>query len=185
MTNCEFESLDALRDVDTINNVRMLMEERGIADYDEVRELVEHRARDNSRTPMQWDDSEHAGFTTGEPWLPANPNHRELNVAAERAKPDSVLSFYRELIELRHELDALVYGEYDLLLPEHETVFAYIRTDGDDQLLVVLNFDGGYTTVDVPGLDPAADLLLANYDDIEQESPLDLRPYEARLYRLR
>ncbi|WP_435194871.1 glycoside hydrolase family 13 protein [Natronomonas sp. EA1] len=183
MTNCEFESLDELRDVDTINNVRMLMDERGVSDYSEIRDLVEHRARDNSRTPMQWDSSEHAGFTTGEPWLPVNPNHRELNVADERARPNSVLSYYESLIDLRDESETLVYGEYELLLPDHESVFAFTRTLGDDQLLVVCNFDEGYTSVRIPGLDPASELLLANYDDVPHQSPLDLRPFEARIYR--
>jgi len=186
MTNPSFESLDSLRDVDTIRNVRRLMDERGIDDYDEVRELVEHRTRDNARTPMQWDTSEHAGFTTGEPWMPVHPNHREVNVADARARPNSVLAFYRRLIRLRGETPALVYGEYELLLPTHESVFAYRRTLADDELLVVLNVDDGYTSVDVPGADPAATLLLANYDGVDTPAgPLDLRPYEARVYRLR
>ncbi|MFB6118465.1 alpha-glucosidase [Halosegnis sp.] len=185
MTNPPFESLDALQDVDTIRNVRMLMDERGIEDYAEVRELVEHRTRDNARTPMQWDATPNAGFTDGDPWMPVNPDHHEVNAADARARPNSVLSYYRRLIELRHETPALVYGEYELLLPAHESVFAYRRTLEDDRLLVVLNFDDGYTSVDVPGADPTATLLLANYDDVATPAgPLDLRPYEARVYRL-
>ena len=184
MTNCSFESLDALRDVDTIQNVRMLMEERGITDYAEVRDLVEHRSRDNARTPMQWDATENAGFTTGDPWLPANPNHREINVADASDEPDSVLNYYRSLVALRHATDTLVYGEYDLLFPDHESIYAYTRTLDDDDILVVLNFDDVDTTIEIPDLGPDADLLLANYDaDATPEGALDLRPYEARVYR--
>jgi oligo-1,6-glucosidase/alpha-glucosidase len=185
MTNCSFESLDALRDVDTIRNVKLLMEERGISDYSEVRDLVEHRSRDNARTPMQWDSSPGAGFTTGEPWLPANPNHERINVADARADPNSVLNYYRALLDLRHESDALVYGEYDLLLPDHESVFAYTRTLAADHLLVVCNLDERHTTVDLPELHADATLLLANYDDVPTpEREQELRPYEARVYRL-
>jgi oligo-1,6-glucosidase/alpha-glucosidase len=184
MTNCSFESLDALRDVDTIQNVRMLMEERGITDYAEVRDLVEHRSRDNARTPMQWDATENAGFTTGDPWLPANPNHREINVADASDESDSVLNYYRSLVALRHATDTLVYGEYDLLFPDHESIYAYTRTLDDDDILVVLNFDDVDTTIEIPDLGPDADLLLANYDaDATPEGALDLRPYEARVYR--
>ena len=184
MTNSSFESLDAIRDVDTARNIQQVMAERGITEYEAVREIVEYRSRDNARTPMQWDDSEHAGFTTGEPWIPVNANHAEINVAESQSRPNSVLNFYRRLIELRHETDALVYGDYDLLFPEHESIFAYTRTFDDDQLLVVLNFDDGDTEIEVPGLDAAAELLVDNYDSVSTpDGPLTLRPYEARVYR--
>jgi len=183
MTNPSFESLDALRDVDTIRNVRMLMEERGITDYDEIRELVEHRTRDNARTPMQWDTTDRAGFTSGEPWMPVNPNHHEINVADAQARPGSVLQFYRRLIDLRAETPTLVHGDYELLFPNHESVYAYRRRLDDETILVVLNFDDGYTSIDVPGADPEATLLLGNYDNTTTPAgPLDLRPFEARIY---
>ncbi|MFB6207215.1 MAG: alpha-glucosidase [Haloglomus sp.] len=185
MTNCPFESLDALRDVDTIQNVKRLMAERGITDYSEVRDLVEHRTRDNARTPMQWTDGEHAGFTDGDPWLPANPNHEVINVERQRANPASVLNYYRRLIELRTGSDVLVYGEYELLLPNHEDIYAYTRRLDHECLLVVLNFDDEYTTVGLPELHADAGLVLANYDDVPTAPDrLDLRPFEARIYRL-
>jgi len=183
MTNPSFESLDALRDVDTIRNVRMLMEERGITDYDEIRELVEHRTRDNARTPMQWDTTDRAGFTSGEPWMPVNPNHHEINVADAQARPGSVLQFYRRLIDLRAETPTLVHGDYELLFPNHESVYAYRRRLDDETILVVLNFDDDYTSIDVPSADPEATLLLGNYDNTTTPAgPLDLRPFEARIY---
>ena len=183
MTNAPFPSIEDLRDVDAVNHALELMDERDCG-YEEVRPTVEYRTRDNARTPMQWSDDEHAGFTDGDPWIDVNPNYEELNVERERADPDSVLSYYRELIELRQENPTLIYGSFEDLLPDHEQVYAYERVRGDDRIVVVLNTDGSNATVELSEIGDV-DPLLANYDD--PPTRLDdatVRPHEAAVYRV-
>jgi oligo-1,6-glucosidase len=203
MTNYPWESLDQIRDADARNRVELLYEEGDADGFEDVKELIRYRCRDNARTPMQWTDGEHAGFSDGDPWLPVNPNHREVNVAAERADPDSVWHYYRDLIALREEHDVVVYGSYDPLLPDHEDLWVYTRTlaasareadtDGPAQLLVVLNLSDSETTYRLPAdadlaaaAAPAdATLLLGNYDDDAGDArAFTARPWEARVYDL-
>ncbi|WP_255196342.1 alpha-glucosidase [Halorarius litoreus] len=184
MTNTSFESLSEVRDVDTIQNVREEMDRRGIETYEEFRDVVEYRSRDNARTPMQWDASEHAGFTDGEPWMPTNDNYEQLNVEEERTDPDSVWHYYRELIDLRHERNVLVYGDYKDQLPDDEAVWAYTRWSGEENLLVVCNFAAEPIQRPNP-VDATGTLITSNYDDAPVDlGPLELRPYEARVYDL-
>jgi glycosidase len=195
MTNYPFESLDEVRDADARNRVSLMFEEGDIDSFEEVKDLIRYRCRDNARTPMQWTAGEHAGFTDGEPWIPVNPNHTEINVEAARADEDSVWQYYRRLIELREQHDVMVYGEYDLLLPDHESLWAYTRTLDDTRWLVVLNFADATTAVPLgeSWFDPAdaeAELLLGNYADREAGADADLasltmRPWEARVFQLR
>ena len=118
----------------------------------EVLHALAVKSRDNARTPMQWDASPHAGFTTGTPWLPVNPNHTEINAEAARKDPDSVFHHYRRLIELRHVLPVVVHGDYRLLLPDDEQVFAYVRTLDGTSLTVLANLSGSPAAVPaVPG----------------------------------
>ena len=200
MTNYPFDSLDEFRDVETINPVRNALESGEIEDFDNIKHGLRHNSRDNARTPMQWDDSEHAGFTDGEPWIGVNPNHDEINVEAARKDKNSIWHYYRELIALRKESavsDVMVYGDYEVLINDHEEVWSYIRTLGDDRLLITLNFAEweGHTWIpaDEVEFDPhekTAELLLCNYGadaratDVDAEA-FDLRPWEARIYRLR
>jgi glycosidase len=189
MTNYPFESLDEVRDVDTLKNVRIAREKGRFADEAEVLDLVRSRSRDNARTPMQWSTEENAGFTDGEPWIPVNPNYEAVNVEVERDDYDSVWHYYRQLIDLRHDSDLLVYGDYDLLLPEHEELWVYTRSLDDQQALVTLNMSDTSTTFEPPealaGVD--AELVVANYDDVEDVDSVesvDLQPWEARVYEL-
>ncbi|MDG5775442.1 alpha-glucosidase [Haloarculaceae archaeon H-GB2-1] len=185
MTNDTFEGLDVIRDVDTIRNVRQMMAEHGIEEYEKVRDVVEHRTRDNARTPMQWDDSEGAGFTEGEPWIPLGDDFQSINVANEMVAEKSVLNYYRDLIKLRHDHDVLVYGEYELLIPEDEQIFAYTRTLDDEQVLVILNYTDVCTMVNLHLADRTKHLLMGNYPDTpEAVADFSLRPYEARVYEL-
>jgi oligo-1,6-glucosidase len=185
MTNYPFDSLSEFRDVDTLNPVRTAIEEGEIASFEAVADALRANSRDNARTPMQWTAGESAGFTDGDPWIPVNPDHDEVNVAAERGDPDSVLEYYRDLIALR-EYDVVVYGDYDPLTPDHGSLWVYTRTLGDDRLLVTLNFDDDHTRYDVPDrLAGAAEVLVANYDGVgDPVGEVDLRPWEARVYRL-
>ncbi len=188
MTNYPFESLDEFRDVATINPVQNALDSGEIASFENVRENVAANSRDNARTPMQWTDAEHAGFTTGEPWISVNPNYARVNAEHEREDPDSVFNYYKALIEVRHDNDVLIYGEYDQLYPDHDELWAYTRTLGDERALVMLNFAEEETDFVCPEeLRPAdgAEVLIANYDEVSDDpTGVTLRPWEARVYRL-
>ena len=186
MTNSTFDSLDDVRDVDSVRNVRELIDDGVVADYDAVRRIVEYRSRDNARTPVQWDDSPHAGFTDGEPWLAVNDDYPEVNVARERSASPSVLSYYRRLIGLRASTPPLVHGSYDLLSPDDEQLFVYTRTGENRQVVVVINFSADRRSAALDPLDGSASLLFGNYEDVPEtpDGAVDLRPYEARLYEV-
>jgi oligo-1,6-glucosidase len=195
MTNYPFESLDDFRDVDTLNPLRNAIESGEIEDFESVREAVVANSRDNARTPMQWSDDDHAGFTDGEPWIGVNPNYETVNVERERADSDSVWHYYRDLIALRDDHDVLVYGEYENYLPDHESLWVYTRTLGDERLLVTLNVSDtatGFTRPDEVPVDATdeVDLLIGNYDDVDAApavadlASFSLRPWEARVYHL-
>jgi oligo-1,6-glucosidase len=186
MTNADFASLEEIDDPQTIGHVEQAIARGEAESYDDLREVVNAQSRDHARTPMQWDDTEGTGFTDGEPWLKCNGDYPEINVAAQEGDPASVLNQYRTLIDLRDEEDVLVYGDYDLLAPEDEQVYAYTRTLDDDRALVVLNWSIESATFEAEGLETDdATILYGNYD----ESPADpdgatLRPWEAAVYRL-
>jgi oligo-1,6-glucosidase len=136
--------------------------------------------RDNARTPMQWDASPHAGFTTGTPWLAVNPNHVEINAERALADPDSVFHHYRRLIALRHAEPAVAHGDFTMLLADHERVYAFTRRHEGTELLVLANFSGAPVRVDLPGWE-AAELVLGNVPD---PNPLGtLGPWEAQVRR--
>jgi oligo-1,6-glucosidase len=137
MTNTPFAGLDEYRDIESVNWAREAAG-RGVADADILAALAV-KSRDHARTPVAWDDGPNAGFTTGTPWIRVNPNYPEVNAAAAVADPDSVFHHYRRLIELRHTMDVVVHGDYRLLLPDDEQVFAYVRTLGGTRLLVMAN----------------------------------------------
>jgi oligo-1,6-glucosidase len=180
MTNVRFESIEHYRDIESLNHYREAVEQLDQAPSS-VLAGVHARGRDNARTPMQWDATEHAGFTTGVPWIAVNANYPELNAEADRASGASVFDFYRKLITLRHENETVALGVFELLEPSHPTLYAFTRTRGSDVLAVVANvsdepFDGALP-VDIGG----AELVLGNYP-VDADTPL--RPWEARLYRL-
>jgi glycosidase len=188
MTNYPWNSIAEIDDADATGRVREAIAAGDIDSFEDVRDLIRYRCRDNARTPVQWDDSAHGGFTDpdAEPWLPVNPNHGEVNVAAARADPDSVWHYYRDLVELRHEHDVLVYGEYEPVLPDHESVWAYERTLGETRAFVALNWSSERTTVRLPGRvrSDSVTSAVANYPDRTGGVPerLDLDPYEARVW---
>ncbi|WP_254271274.1 glycoside hydrolase family 13 protein [Haloarcula marina] len=185
MTNYPWSGLDELDDLQSIGKVEEAIEAGEIDGFEEVQDIVRARSRDNARTPMQWDDSENAGFTDGDPWLAVNPDYEDVNVAAAEADPDSVLHYYRELVDLRDAHDVFVYGDYELLLPDHEEVWAYRMELDEEAVLVALNFSDTETTVTLDPAAAAADLLVSNYDEQHPNgTELTLRPYEARVYTL-
>ncbi|QQO10583.1 alpha-glucosidase [Breznakiella homolactica] len=183
MTNAPMESLEHYRDVEIFNAYREKVTEQGAFTHDEMMEYIRKSGRDNARTPMQWDGGPNAGFTAGTPWITVNPNYREINAAGQTDDPNSIFSFYRELIRLRKSYPVIVYGSYELVLPEDTAVYAYRRRRGDAVLLVLCNFTG--QPADGPDISAltagAGELLIGNYGD-SSDSGEALRPYEARVY---
>lgn len=186
MTNDDFQQLDALDDPMTIGAIEDLLEEGRAASYEELREFVNYVSRDHARTPMQWSELTNAGFTTGDPWFALNENYPDINVGSARTDEESIWHHYRKLIDLRHDEDALVYGEYELLLPDDEQLYVYTRTLDDDTVLVVLNWSDVPATVDTEVVDTDdSEVLRSNYDDSPADpSGREFRPYEATVYRL-
>jgi oligo-1,6-glucosidase len=171
MTNAYFTQLDSYRDIESINWAKGAIA-AGLT-MPEVLHALAVKSRDNARTPMQWDASPHAGFTTGTPWLPVNPNHTEINAEAARKDPDSVFHHYRRLIEMRHVLPVVVHGDYRLLLPDDEQVFAYVRTLDDTTLTVLANLSGSPAAV--PSV--AGDVVLSTHG--RAAPPSELAPWES------
>ena len=188
MTNVPFNNIDEFDDVETINFYNQQLESGNIEDMDEFMEILKTNSRDNSRTPIQWDDSENAGFTTGEPWIKINPNYKEINVAQALEDENSIFYYYQKLIELRKEHSVFVYGDYKLLLEDDEEIYAYIREYQGEKLLVILNFFAGKPKFELPAniSYKNKELLLSNYevesDDLKE---FNLRAYEARIYLLK
>ena len=187
MTNAPFDSIDDYRDIQSLNHYAEAVSTG--ADPEAVLAALRVLSRDNARTPMQWDDTENAGFTTGTPWIALNPNHKEINAKAEIADEDSVFHHYRRLIELRHTEPAVVHGDFHMLLADHEQVYAFTRRYGTTELLVLANFSKEPATIEVTDADrwKGTELVLANYpvDAAEDIEHLALRPWEARVYRAR
>ncbi|MEM1505625.1 alpha-glucosidase [Domibacillus sp. 8LH] len=186
MTNIRFDSIDDYRDIEILNMYREKVVEQK-EDPKKVMQSIYVKGRDNARTPMQWNDSENAGFTTGKPWINVNPNYKKINAEQAVADPKSVYHYYKELISLRKEHEIIVYGEYDLLFEDHPHIYAFTRSYQGEQLLVVANF----TDQELPfakleeTMFEEYDLLIGNYDshDEKNESTITLRPYEARVYK--
>lgn len=178
MTNCPFSSLDDLRDIESLNAFRELTGSGAITPEDMMRYIC-LRGRDNARTPMQWDDSENAGFTTGKPWIMVNPNYREINVAKEMADPDSVFHYYQKLIALRKLEKIIIYGAYQLLEPDNENLYVYTRTMDNEKLLVICNFTKEETEYDIPEEFAEGRVLIGNLQRETAQGRICLYPYEA------
>ena len=176
MTNTVFNSVDDFRDLESINAYRELVES-GLYTDEDMFPKIAHKSRDNARTPMQWDASENSGFTTGTPWIAVNPNYKKINVADQLKREDSVFHYYQKLIRLRKENEIIVYGNYELLLPDDENIFAYIRTLDNQKLLVVCNFSKSEQKFDFSGYENAK-VLISNYNRDAREDGI-LKPYEA------
>ncbi|GAA4590678.1 oligo-1,6-glucosidase [Actinoplanes octamycinicus] len=163
MTNYPFGGIEDFRDIEALGQYKQALELEGRTP-EEVLTVLRARGRDNARTPMQWDDKPHAGFTTGTPWLPANPNYPQINAAAQRADPDSVFHYYRRLIELRHTEPAVAEGDFTMLLPHDERLYAFTRRLGHTELLVIGNFTGDtvQAEIDDAAAWSGAELLLTN-----------------------
>jgi oligo-1,6-glucosidase len=178
MTNVRFSRIDQFRDIETLGNYADAIAQ-GVLPEDFIAG-ANANGRDNARTPMQWNADEHAGFTSGTPWIEANPNHSLVNVETDRADPDGIFSFYRRLISLRRELPIVVHGRYLPFAEDNPCVFAYARKLGEERLAVVANFTADAQDFDVPdGLACSGTCLLHNYGSREDLTGcLRLQPFE-------
>lgn len=181
MTNAYMENIADYRDIESLNAYKELTTKENIP-AKTVMGYIKAVGRDNARTPMQWDASDNGGFTSGTPWLQVNKNYKTINAAAQVNDPDSVFAYYKKLIALRHTNEVMVNGVYDVLIPDHPQIYAYTRTLGDKQLLVLCNDSD--TNAAIPAelqekIHAAKNIFIQNYKDTDEST---LRPYEAVVY---
>jgi oligo-1,6-glucosidase len=178
MKNIRFDKIDDYRDIGTINKYNETKNKRG--DLRAFLEAQKNTSRDNGRTPFQWDGTANAGFTTGTPWIKVNPDYPAVNAAAQEKDPNSILNFFRQIVRLRKDNLALVYGKYTLIDKDNPDVYAYTREGYGKKMLILLNFKAHPATAKT-GVDLSrARLLLDNYPDTASTDTL--RPYEAQVY---
>ncbi len=184
MTNVRFESIDEYNDIESLNMYKDRIS-KGYT-HDEIMESIYVKGRDNARTPMQWNDSENAGFTTGTPWLAINKNYNEINAKQCLEDENSIFHHYRKLINIRKNNDTIIYGDYTLLCPEDKNIFAYTRELNGDKILVICNFYDKEVTFDFDDNFDSSEILLSNYEDSSLlTEKLNLRPYEAIMFRVK
>ncbi|EHY92307.1 MULTISPECIES: glycoside hydrolase family 13 protein [Staphylococcus] len=178
MTNYPFESIETFNDVAVVNEYNIVKAQNG--DTSALLEKHKMENRDNSRTPMQWNQNKNAGFSDHQPWFPVNPNYQQINVAEQQDNPNSILNFYKAMIQLKKSDDVYTYGKFDLVDTNNEQVFAYTRTLDDKQVLIVGNLTDQITSLNMPDYmsNHSNHILLHNYKDraINMNA---LRPFEA------
>lgn len=183
MTNVIFEDINDYNDIESLNMYKDRLS-KGYT-HDEIMESIYAKGRDNARTPMQWDSTENAGFTTGKPWLAINKNYDYINAKQCLDDENSIFHHYRKLIDIRKNNDVIIYGDYNLLCPKNKNIFAYTRELNGDKILVVCNFYDKEVTFSFEGDFNHVDILLSNYKDSSKLlEKLSLRPYEAIMFRV-
>ncbi len=183
MTNIGFDSISQYKDIAAINGYKKVLNQGG--DIETYMKDLKFGSRDNGRTPMQWDASENAGFTTGIPWLPVNDNKSSINVASEKENPHSVLNHFKKMTALRTAEKTLVYGAYELVQKEHPQVYAYTRTMEDTKLLVILNFTEEVANFNLPEGTTLGDTMINNYEEVQlAQNSITLLPYQALIYKI-
>ena len=184
MTNVRFEDINEYNDIETLNMYKDRIS-KGYS-HDEIMASIYAKGRDNARTPMQWDSTENAGFTTGKPWLKVNKNYKFINAEDCLQDKDSIFYHYKKLINIRKHNDTIIYGDYKLLLPEDKNVFAYSRELNGDKIVVVCNFYNKEVNLNFKEDFNNVEILLSNYKDSSiLMKDLKLRPYEAIMYRVK
>ncbi|ELY5141678.1 TPA: alpha-glucosidase [Vibrio vulnificus] len=186
MTNVAFESLEQYKDIETLNFYKVKTES-GVS-HQHMMDAIHENSRDNARTPMQWSASQYGGFSQAKPWIEVNPNYPEINVEQALADSDSIFYHYQKLIELRKQHPAIVYGDFTPLFAEHDSVFAYVRSHQDEQLLVINNFSDQEVSIALPDnlQNKEVNCLIYNYDPLDMLSvTLSLKPYQCYAFKLR
>ncbi|MBH0230511.1 glycoside hydrolase family 13 protein [Halobacillus yeomjeoni] len=184
MTNMAFPSIEDYDDVAAINLYNK-KKAQGLK-HEEIMEILWASSRDNSRTPMQWSSGPQAGFTTGNPWIKINPNHKEINVEDQLKQPDSILNYYKDMIRLKKKYDLFTYGIYDLMLKDDPQIYAYTRTLDQHYALVISNLTNEEAVFTSPHKLSSEQMILNNYE-VERHEDLQsitLKPFEARVYLL-
>lgn len=177
MTNIDMPTIEEYVDVAALGDYKTAMAQG--RDMEEFMTQLNYYSRENARTPMQWDDSENAGFTTGTPWKRVNPNYPEINVANQEKNPNSVLNHFRKMTKLRNENLVLVYGAYDLLLEDHQQIYAYTRKLEEEQMLVVLNFSEEEVAIPSDDLPTPGQVVINNYEKNPFGENVVMQPYQA------
>lgn len=185
MTNVQFDSIEDYDDV-AVKNMYRIKREEGVS-HEDIMAVIWASSRDNSRTPMQWNNKVNAGFTNGTPWMKVNPNYTEINVEKQEQDEKSILNFYKKMISLKKENEIFTYGTYDLLLEDDKQIYAYTRTLGEDQVVVITNLSKKEAVFETELSLNSENLLLANeevaaHGDVTR---ISLKPYEARVYRVK
>ncbi|ARN68152.1 Glucan 1,6-alpha-glucosidase [Vibrio vulnificus] len=186
MTNVAFESLEQYKDIETLNFYKVKTES-GVP-HQHMMDAIHENSRDNARTPMQWSASQNGGFSQAKPWIEVNPNYPEINVEQALADSDSIFYHYQKLIELRKQHPAIVYGDFTPLFAEHDSVFAYVRSHQDEQLLVINNFSDQDISLALPDnlQNKEVNCLIYNYDSLCMLGvTLSLKPYQCYAFKLR
>ncbi|MCG6285325.1 glycoside hydrolase family 13 protein [Vibrio vulnificus] len=186
MTNVAFESLEQYKDIETLNFYKVKTES-GVS-HQHMMDAIHENSRDNARTPMQWSASKNGGFSQAKPWIEVNPNYPEINVEQALADSDSIFYHYQKLIELRKQHPAIVYGDFTPLFAEHDSVFAYVRSHQDEQLLVINNFSDQDVSLALPDnlQNKEVNCLIYNYDSLDILGvTLSLKPYQCFAFKLR
>ena len=184
MTNPYFDKIEKYRDVESTNNYKILLD-KGCSEEEAI-EILMQKSRDNSRTPVQWDDSKNAGFTEGIPWISVSENYKEINAKKALEDPNSVFYHYQNLIKLRRNEELLITGRYEDFDIENEKVYAYKRVGENAELIVISNFYGETCEFDVKGLDlENTSILLSNYIEGPKISndKIILKPYESIIFK--
>lgn len=179
MTNAYFTDISQYRDVESTNYYQIL-KDQGL-DENQIHVILQTKSRDNSRTPMQWDDSDNAGFSKVTPWIEAIYNYKDINVKKALEDKDSIFYFYQKLIQLRKEYKVISEGTYTPILEDHKQVYAFSREYNNERLIVVNNFYGRECEVSIEGLNEY-NILLSNYSDSEVNDTMVLRPYESIIF---
>ena len=183
MTNVAFDKLEDYRDLETLNAYDELVNRKGVPSKT-MMNYIHHISRDNARTPMQWDDSANAGFSSVTPWIQVNPNYIRINAKNEVNNAGSIYNYYKELIRLRKQYDVIVYGKYELIDKDNPQIYAYTRTWEGQTLLVICNFSEIPAEFQFPQelKIKSKKILAANYEVCGTDSSCRLQPYEARVY---
>ena len=183
MTNIGFTKIEQYKDIAAINGYKKAATDG--EDLDHYLKKLNLLSRDNGRTPMQWDDTNNAGFSSETPWLPVHENHTTVNVANQQNDHNSVLNHFRKMVALRKDNLLLVYGEYKIIQEEHPTIYAYSRTLDDEQMKILLNFSESESSISLPNFDHSKKVLINNYNEFSvDKNTITLKPYQAVVLKL-
>jgi oligo-1,6-glucosidase len=183
MTNIGFTKIEQYKDIAAINGYKKAATDG--EDLDHYLKKLNLLSRDNGRTPMQWDDTNNAGFSSETPWLPVHQNHTTVNVVNQQNDQNSVLNHFRKMVALRKDNLLLVYGEYEIIQEEHPTIYAYSRTLDDEQMKILLNFSESESSISLPNFDHSKEVLINNYNEFSvDKNTITLKPYQAVVLKL-